>query len=165
VPDIAAHPLVTRGVLVDWYSYAQRNSISVSVFKNQVIPISQIQQVAREQGVSFRQGDVLLIRTGWLAHYNMLSTEEQDKLGGRDDRASCGVEASKGSIKWHWEQGFAAVASDTVAYEAWPSTKPWGVSMHEVCEPSTTITQCSPLDRYFSVAGGCRLVNVSILKT
>lgn len=50
----------------------------------------------------------------------------------RKVRSSCGVEASKEAIKWHWDNQFAAVASDTVAYEAWPSPKPWGVSMHEV---------------------------------
>lgn len=126
-------PVATRGVLLDWYSYALRNSISVSAFTSQAIPLWQLQNVAREQNILFRHGDVLLIRTGWLAQYNRLSPEEQDALGGRDDRASCGVEATEESIRWHWEQGFAAVASDTVAYEAWPSPKSWGVSMHEVC--------------------------------
>lgn len=51
------------------------------------------------------------------------SKEEKNKLGGREDRASIGVEATEESIRWHWEQEFAAVASDTVAYEAWPSPK------------------------------------------
>ena len=48
-------------------------------------------------------------------------TEEKQRLGGRDDRASIGVEATEEYFPWHWEQQFAAVASDTVAYEAWPS--------------------------------------------
>lgn len=47
-------------------------------------------------------------------------------------RSSCGVEASDATIRWHWDNAFAAVASDTVTYEAWPSPRPWGVSMHEV---------------------------------
>lgn len=42
------------------------------------------------------------------------------------------MEASEEAIRWHWDNAFAAVAGDTVAYEAWPSPKPWGVSMHEV---------------------------------
>lgn len=88
--------------------------------------------MAAEQGVTFRQGDILLVRTGWTATYQTLSDEQKEQLGGRDDRASCGVEATEESIRWHWEQGFAAVAGDTVAYEAWPSPKSWGVSMHEV---------------------------------
>ncbi|KPI37684.1 uncharacterized protein AB675_125 [Cyphellophora attinorum] len=131
IQNIASSPVVTRGVLLDWYAYAERHSINVLAFKNQAIPLSQLKEVAREQGVAFRQGDVLLIRTGWLKKYYQLSDQQQDELGGRDDRASCGVEATEESIRWHWEQGFAAVASDTVAYEAWPSPKAWGVSMHE----------------------------------
>lgn len=43
-----------------------------------------------------------------------------------------GVEASEEAIRWHWNNAFAAIASDTVAYEAWPSARPWGVAMHEV---------------------------------
>lgn len=53
-------------------------------------------------------------------------------LPDREMRTSCGVEATEESIRWHWDNAFAAVATDTVAYEAWPSPKAWGVSMHEV---------------------------------
>ena len=81
---------------------------------------------------NFPKGDVLLTRTGWTDAYYKLSEEEKDKLGGRDERVSIGVEATEQSVRWHWEQEFAAVASDTVAYEAWPSPKRWGVCMHEV---------------------------------
>lgn len=144
---MAIHPIVTRGVLLDWYEYAQRNRITIDTFKNDSIPLSQLLEVAKEQNVTFRQGDILLVRTGWLHRYHALSIEEQDRLGGRDDRASCGVEASEEAIRWHWQQGFAAVASDTVAYEAWPSTKPWGVSMHEV-RPITFFITLLMLARY-----------------
>lgn len=130
--DLAIHPIITRGVLLDWYSYAKRHSLPVEPFRNQSISLKQLLAIADEENITFRRGDVLLIRTGWLDRYHALSVEEQDQLGGRDDRASCGVEATEESISWHWQQGFAAVASDTVAYEAWPSPKVWGVSMHEV---------------------------------
>ena len=130
--DLATKPIVSRGVLLDWYSYAQREGLPHSPFTNQVIPLSHLLKLAKEAHVTFRQGDILLIRTGWTAAYHQLTDEEKERLGGHDDRASCGVEATEESIRWHWDQGFAAVASDTVAYEAWPSTKSWGVSMHEV---------------------------------
>jgi hypothetical protein len=133
--DIATHPIATRGVLLDWYSYAIKHNIPHTPFTNQHIPLSQLLIVAQEEGVTFRKGDVLLIRTGWTDAYYKLSEEEKDKLGGRDDRASIGVEATEECIRWHWEHEFAAVASDTVAYEAWPSPKSWGVCMHEVRFP------------------------------
>lgn len=133
--DIAQHPIVTRGVLLDWYAYAIKHNIPHTPFTNQHIPLAQLLEVAREQGTTFRKGDVLLTRTGWTDAYYKLSEEEKDKLGGRDERASIGIEATEESIRWHWEQEFAAVASDTVAYEAWPSPKRWGVCMHEVSIP------------------------------
>ncbi|QKX57797.1 uncharacterized protein TRUGW13939_04917 [Talaromyces rugulosus] len=132
IQNLASHPLVTRGVLLDWYSYSLDKKLPHSPFTNQSIPLWQLLEVAREQRVSFRRGDILLIRTGWTAVYNKLTDGEKIDLGGREHRASCGVEATRDAIRWHWEQGFAAVATDTVAYESWPSTKPWGVSMHEV---------------------------------
>lgn len=127
--------MVSRGVLLDWYSYALREGLSLSPFTNRSIPLSDLLKVASEEGVTFRQGDILLIRTGWTAAYHQLTVEQKEHLGGRDDRASCGVEATRESLQWHWEQAFAAVASDTVAYEAWPSPRSWGVSMHEVRTP------------------------------
>lgn len=130
--DLASHPIVTRGVLLDWYSYALDKNLLHSPFTNQNIPLYQLLEVAQEQKVRFRRGDILLIRTGWTAAYNKLTDAEKIDLGGRENRASCGVEATGDAIRWHWECGFAAVATDTVAYEAWPSTKPWGVNMHEV---------------------------------
>ncbi|CAG8264502.1 unnamed protein product [Penicillium salamii] len=132
VQNLARNPIVSRGVLIDWYSYAKRENLPLSPFTNSEIPLSHLQRIAVEQGVTFRRGDILLIRTGWTAAYHLLTDEEKERLGGRDDRASVGVETTEESLRWHWEQGFAAVASDTVAYEAWPSPKAWGVSMHEV---------------------------------
>ncbi|UPL01938.1 hypothetical protein LCI18_012872 [Fusarium solani-melongenae] len=61
-----------------------------------------------------------------------LPVNEQERLPHRQVRASCGLEASEEALRWHWENAFAAVASDTVAYEAWPSPRPCGVAMHEV---------------------------------
>lgn len=130
--DIAETPIVTRGVLLDWYRYAQKKGLPHRPFTNQAIPLNELLEVAREQRVTFRRGDVLVIRTGWTAAYSQLTDAEKERLGGRDDRASCGVEATEAAIRWHWEQGFSAVASDTVAYEQWPSPKHWGVCMHEV---------------------------------
>jgi kynurenine formamidase len=125
---------VTRGVLLDWYAYAQRKNLPHRPFTDQAITLRELLQVSREQDVTFRRGDILVIRTGWTAAYSRLTDTEKERLGGRDDRASCGVEATEEAIRWHWEQGFSAVASDTVAYEAWPSPKPWGVCMHEVSD-------------------------------
>lgn len=130
--DLAKKTITGRGVLLDWFSWAQGRNLSIDPFSRDSIPLSHLLQVASHQGTSFRPGDILLIRTGWLNAYNCLSLAERALLPERAIRTSCGVEASEEAIKWHWDNAFAAVATDTVAYEAWPSLKPYGVSMHEV---------------------------------
>ncbi|KAL2882108.1 hypothetical protein SGCOL_002370 [Colletotrichum sp. CLE4] len=132
IQNMARKSITGRGVLLDWYSWATEKNITFDPFSAFGIPLSQLQAVANAQKTEFQQGDILLVRTGWLPAYRALTTEEQLALPQREVRASCGVEASEEAIRWHWDHAFAAVASDTVAYEAWPSPKPWGVSMHEV---------------------------------
>jgi kynurenine formamidase len=130
--DIAKKTITSRGVLLDWFSWAAEQGIEIDHFASHGIPLSQLQAVAAAQRVHFHQGDILLIRTGWLVAYYGLSEGQKAALPYRPVRSSCGVGASEDAIRWHWDNAFAAVASDTVAYEAWPSPRPWGVSMHEV---------------------------------
>ncbi|KAM0282362.1 hypothetical protein ACHAQH_003041 [Verticillium albo-atrum] len=132
VQNLATKTITGRGVLLDWYGWAQQNNITIDHFSAHAIPHEQLLAVAEQQKVSFEVGDILLIRTGWLAAYRNLTIEQRADLPSRNVRSSCGIEASEDSIRWHWDKAFAAVASDTVAYEAWPSPKTWGVSMHEV---------------------------------
>ncbi|KAF2152248.1 hypothetical protein K461DRAFT_321288 [Myriangium duriaei CBS 260.36] len=132
IHNIARRPITARAVLLDWFSWSQSHGIDIDHFSSHAIPLSQLRAVAESQHVSFHPGDVLLIRTGWLQSYHSLPGTAQTALPHREVRSSCGVEASEEAIRWHWDNQFAAVGSDTVAYEAWPSPKPWGVSMHEV---------------------------------
>lgn len=129
---MAQRGIAGRGVLLDWCSYAKEKEITYSPFTRHEIPLAELREVAAKERITFSAGDNLLIRTGWLAEYKKLTDTEKAALPQREMRASCGVEATEEAIRWHWENAFAAVASDTVAYEVWPSLKPWGVSMHEV---------------------------------
>ncbi|KAH7120506.1 hypothetical protein EDB81DRAFT_766566 [Dactylonectria macrodidyma] len=81
---------------------------------------------------TFQRGDILLTRSGWTEEYVLLSDEQKVALAQRKQRAFVGVEGSKDMIKWHWDNGFAAVAGDTNAYQAWPPTREDGVCCHEV---------------------------------
>lgn len=132
VHNLARSTITGRGVLLDWFGWSQQNGIRINPFAAEGIPLSQLQAVAQSQNVTFVPGDILLIRTGWLSAYRALPVNEQECLPHRQVRASCGLEASEEAIRWHWENAFAAVASDTVAYEAWPSPRPCGAAMHEV---------------------------------
>ncbi|KAH6874453.1 putative cyclase-domain-containing protein [Thelonectria olida] len=130
--NLARKTITGRGVLLDWYSWSKKQGLEIDPFAAAEIPLHQLLAVVEDQKVEFTPGDILLIRTGWLSAYRALSIKEQAELPHRAVRSSCGVEASEEVIRWHWERAFAAVASDTVAFEAWPSPKPCGVAIHEV---------------------------------
>ena len=57
-------------------------------------------------------GDILLVRTGWTEAFEALSDEERAALPKRESRGSSGVDDGEDSMRWHWEKGIAAVASD-----------------------------------------------------
>jgi kynurenine formamidase len=129
---MARSGIAGRGVLLDWRRYAIANSIEYSPFERYPITLAELQLVAKQQQVEFQPGDILLIRTGWTEEYNKLDVQTKLQLPGREVRASCGVQASREMIEWHWDNAFSAVASDTVAYEVWPSPREIGVAIHEV---------------------------------
>lgn len=96
--------------------------------------LRQLLACARAQNTQFEVGDILLIRFGWTEDYIGRDDAERKALGGRESRTFVGVENTLEMAKWHWDSGFAAVASDTNAYESWfPDTiSDLGYSLHEV---------------------------------
>jgi hypothetical protein len=79
------------------------------------IPLSVLQGCTEDAGIEYRKGDILIVHTGFTDAYSSKSLQEQQALVARegDARGWCGVEASDEVLRWHWENGFAAVATDT----------------------------------------------------
>ena len=98
-------PLVTRGVLLD-----------VVRLRGAVVPPggtigrAELQAAAAQAGVTLRDGDAVLIRTGWL--------ETQDPASGVDFNAEPGIDVEAGL--WLAESGVAMVGADNYAIEALP---------------------------------------------
>lgn len=110
--------LVGRGVLIDYKAYADANGISYDPFSDHRITVADIETIAKSQGVEFRQGDIIIVRSGFTEALGTMSAEEQDKALGT--HRTCGVEGTDESAKWFWNKHFAAVAGDALAFEAIP---------------------------------------------
>lgn len=110
--------LTGRGVLIDFKSHAEANNISYSPFSGFRITVKDIEAVAKKQGVTFKPGDILIIRWGYTEALGEMNAEEQQQSM-RHHRA-CGVDGSTEMAEWLWNRHFAAVASDTLAFEAMP---------------------------------------------
>ncbi len=98
-------PLITRGVLLDVVRLR-----GAPVPSGETIGHDELQRAAERAGVTLRDGDAALIRTGWL--------ESQDAAAGIDfnREPGIGVEAAL----WLAESGVAMVGADNFAIEVLP---------------------------------------------
>lgn len=112
--------IIGRGVLLDYGSWAARHGIAVDIFTKFGIPPSHLQQLADEEGITFRQGDILFIRSGFVAAYDTLTLADEASMPARKEQSFIGVESSPEMARWLWERGFAAVAGDMPGFEQSP---------------------------------------------
>jgi kynurenine formamidase len=99
--------LVGRGVLIDLC--AQRALPHLP--SGEVIKPEQIEACAKAQGVELHEGDILLLRTGWM---------EVFRKEGRDAFFQGEPGIGRESAEWIGRKGFAAVGADNWGVEAIP---------------------------------------------
>jgi len=116
--------IVGRGVLIDYAEYAARHNIPIKAFESTIIPLETIKQIARENNITFRSGDILFVRSGLVAAYDKLTAEEEEAIANRSKFSFIGVESTEAMLRWLWENQFSAVAGDAVAFESLPMPEP-----------------------------------------
>lgn len=112
--------IVGRGVLLDWAAWAKKEGLNVNVHSQYAITAEALGQVAASQGTTFKQGDILFIRTGFTESYDSLTDEAKVELTKEYAPATIGLKSSKATLRWIWDNGFAAIAGDQPAMEAMP---------------------------------------------
>lgn len=109
-----------RGVLLDYAAWADSKGIPISPFETNSITASTLKEVAASQGTTFKEGDILFIRTGWVRAYNKFTDDECAALAALNPPPAIGVASSEETLCFLWESGFSAVAGDQPSMEAWP---------------------------------------------
>ncbi|KAF7919563.1 hypothetical protein BELL_0014g00120 [Botrytis elliptica] len=122
--------IVGRAVLIDYVAYAQRHNISYSPVTRHEISVETIEKIAKEQGVVFKEADILIVRSGFVKWYEEASTEERIR-GAKNAHEFVGVKACEETVEWIWNQHFSAVAGDTVGFESWPPEANTGSVLHD----------------------------------
>jgi len=130
--------IVGRGVFIDYLHYAESNNIQYELLENHAIPLSELKACAKAQSLTFKRGDILIVRTGWTKGYLALDAAGRKAWADRTPARLGGVATAKEMAEWLWDTGFSAVASDATAFESLPF-KPEGepggletISLHEV---------------------------------
>jgi kynurenine formamidase len=102
-------PIIARGVLID-IPYSKGVPV---LEKNYRITASDLQSALKKQEVSIQKGDVVLIRTGQMRHYNNASQFLDDYPGITLD-----------AVKWLVEEkGVMLLGADNLSLEAFPSER------------------------------------------
>ena len=127
----ARRGMVTRGILLDVKGYFEASGSELVPDERHGITPAELDLVARWEGVSPRQGDIVLVRTGWLEWYMSLPLDRRSQLVGTigvgDRPLACpGLDSGRETAAWLWNNRCAAVAADNFALETLPVIRDLG---------------------------------------
>ena len=126
----ARRGIAGRGVLIDFQRFAAHHGISFNPGKRYGITAEELQAAADWQSIRFQTGDILVLRTGWVGWYESLDEEQKVNLAQPGSLQTGGLEQSEDSLRFLWNNHFAAIAGDSPAFEAYPPANPEEGLMH-----------------------------------
>jgi kynurenine formamidase len=103
----AIPPIWTRGVLFDVPRYRGVDSLG----RSEPVSADELKEIAKRNSVELGQGDVALVRTGYLSHWPDITGLEAHRGAGPDISAA----------RWFAECGVVACGSDTETFEVQPA--------------------------------------------
>ncbi|KAK5656827.1 hypothetical protein OQA88_4375 [Cercophora sp. LCS_1] len=113
--------VVGRGVLIDYKRWVEETKgEAYHPLDGHRITVQEIEEVAKWEGVEFKYGDILLVRTGYT---DMLAAPTQEDFAKFAKTTLSGVHGSTETARWIWNHRIAAVAGDAHAFEALPPVK------------------------------------------
>lgn len=118
----AQRGIVGRGVLVDIARH--RASIGKPIDGGECVEFGpqDVLDAAAAQGVTIEEGDILILRTGWMEWYENASDEVRKNLA--EDSLTLlrtpGLEGGEHVAEFLWNLHISAIAADNPAIEAWP---------------------------------------------
>ncbi|KAF1809940.1 hypothetical protein P152DRAFT_421986 [Eremomyces bilateralis CBS 781.70] len=149
--------IVGRGVLIDYCAWAEKKGIQYDPMSRHCIKLDDMKQIAKEQNIEFRQGDILIVRSGWIKWYEE-ATDEARTAKVSNGHEYVGVEGCPETIEWLWNNHFAAVAGDAIGFEAWPPKFPnrlhdhllalWGMPIGELWDLEALSEECQRQNRW-----------------
>lgn len=153
-----------RGVLIDFQRFAAAHDIAFNPGERYGITPEQLQAAADWQGLRFQTGDILMMRTGWIEWYCGLSAEQRTQIAQPGALQIAGLEQGEDSLRFLWDNHFAAIASDNPPFEALPPATPdkdenpgmmhgtiiglWGMPIGEMFQLDALAAACAADGRY-----------------
>ena len=114
----AKRGIAGRAVLADVARWREAQSRPIDGAASDVIEMSDIEGTLAAQGTTLEEGDVLLLRTGWLTWYRGLDASGRAALP--SSLKAPGIRPGFDTVRWLWNAHVSALAADNPAVEVWP---------------------------------------------
>jgi len=124
----ARRGIVARGVLIDIPRSVNDSARSIDPLDYFEITADVLATALDAQRVTLRQGDVLLLRTGWLAAYLLLDSDQRAAIAAGEP-AHPGLYGAE-IVEFLWNHRIAGVAADNPALEAARPVKGIDLALH-----------------------------------
>ncbi|KAH3022379.1 hypothetical protein KXV73_001330 [Aspergillus fumigatus] len=156
----AKEGIAGRGVLIDYATWAEKKGIKYTTFSTHQVRLSDMLEIAKECNITFQKGDILLVRVGVTKEWDTIMTDAQkQQYSDNPSPEHAGVEATTDVLRWLWDTGFAAIASDAISWEVYPPQNPdlflheyvlagWGMPIGELFDLEALASTCQELQRW-----------------
>jgi hypothetical protein len=123
VDVMARKGIIGRGVLADVERHMRRVGRPMPADRRFAITPDLLDETLSAQGTTLQDGDILIVRTGWLTWYLALDANGRAALQGRQRGGEGGMEcpglhAGVATASWLWDHRISAIAADNPALEA-----------------------------------------------
>lgn len=126
----ARRGIAGRGVLLDVARFLASEGRPIDARESVGVTVADLEACRVAQGVEIRPGDVLLVRTGWIAWYLQLDAVTRRMISSPANFKAPGLAAGEEMARYLWDLHVVAACSDCPALEAWPPTPETGGFLH-----------------------------------
>lgn len=127
----ARRGMVTRGVLLDVARYLENQGKPFAGNTDYRFSVEELEATRKAASVEVRPGDILLVRSGWMAWYLNASPQERAPITQVQNLRAPGVASTDDMAEYLWDLHVAGVAGDHPSFEAWPPTAATGGFLHQ----------------------------------
>ncbi len=119
----AQHGLVGRGILIDVAHHFEKLGQPLAPNKRFYIGPKLMEDIAKEEKITFQSGDIMLLRTGFMGWYLSMTPKEREitdrTLPGRENALDCPVlDRFQTTAAWLWDHQIVAIWADNGALES-----------------------------------------------